>query len=197
MTYSHFWFRHPALDIKAVSTLVIEFEKLAGLSDALEPWRPRLATCGDWLAIGHTVGPTTIEAGRILEAISAVTKSDALYFHGESVCETVTYCHWRAGRLQRNLQSTYLGNDTWPLYWQVVEGEPEQWEREVFFTEKRLRAVLCEAHDANPEVKLAFEPYWQAGRIAKGQSEPFHGGARELFWEIVRRNELPTCYHAH
>lgn len=196
MTYSHFWFRHPALDIKALTLLATGFQEMVR-SDEFEPWRPHLATYGDWLAIDYPVGPDTAEAGRILEAISAVTESDALYYHGFSESETMTYCHWKAGKLQRNLRYNDIGDERcWPLYWQVVGGEPEPWEREVFFTEKRLRAVLSEDHGASPEEKLAFEPYWQTGRIAKGQSEPFHGGVRKLFWEIVKRNELPTCYHA-
>jgi hypothetical protein len=199
MTYSHFWFRHLALDIKALSSLLTEFKELRQISEEWGPWRPRLATYGEWLATDHAIGESLLEAGRIMSVISKATQTDALYYSGHSVTDTFVYCHWKAGKLLRAFEYKCGVEDSerQAYSWGAVEGEPEPWEREVFFTEKRLRAVLSEDHGASTEEKAAFEVYWRTGRIAKGQSEPAPTGARDIFWEIVKRNELPTCYHAH
>ena len=193
--YSEMWFRLPAdyLNLKTHRGFLARIERAGesnkkGICDCSPI---NLAITGEWLAIGQGLGSTD-EAGPILKSISEETQLDAIYFSGSTVSGSMDYCRWHAGKLARALELQSTADSQ--LIWRVVEGEPEPWERDLFFPEEKFGYWLNEGHEGTEADKLALQECWTAGRIIQGLTKPVIGMTTgELFDEIVIRNNLPTC----
>lgn len=174
------------------------FEELAR-PDWGEPWWPDVVSDGKWLMIAESVGCAK-EAEPILETFTAETGEQGFYISYGTTSNIITYCHWQAGKRLRTLEYVEANpKDDSPL-WTLVEGEPEPWERNVFFTEQRLRAALsCDPITVrgepgySSEAQQKLENYWQAGVIIKGEKWPSRA-VRRVEWEIMLHYELPSYY---
>lgn len=190
--YSFFSLRRSReLDLKELWWLLTRFDVLLHENDRSEwKWEPQFTIDEQWLVIQEAVGQS-MHSDPILRTISAYTHDDAFYFSYCTTSETFTYNHWRDGNRVRTLERGGDGNDE--FVWQVVEGEPDGWEREVFFKERSLRTALV---DCKPEAAQAISSYWHVGLIVKGQIYPsFFGGVKSVCWAVTFHYQFPVYYY--
>lgn len=177
--------------------MLIRFEELVKPGDWV-PWWPDVVTDEKWLMIAQPVGSAK-EAEPILEAFTAGTGEQGFYISYGTTSEVITYYHWQAGRRLRTLEYAETG-DGYETAWTIAEGEPEPWERAVYFNETRLRGALSCARVTvlgepgySPEAQQKLESYWRAGVVTKGEKWPCRG-VRRVEWEIMLHYELPSYY---
>ena len=93
------------------------------------------------------------------------------------------YEHWKEGVLQRIL--SYNSDYSW----HHVEGKPEQWEREILFSEDRLNdAISCYDEEMHGVIRAA----WEARQIHEGDQFPaiFEMDAYGGLVSLIEKNQL-------
>jgi hypothetical protein len=180
--------------------MLTRFDELAGpFGDDWVPWWPEVVSDEKWLIIAEGGGIAN-EAEPILERFTSETGEHGFYISYCTTTGTFTYCHWQAGKRLRTLEYQYeKPADPNPI-WRAVEGEPEPWERSVYFNEVQLRGALsCNSAtipgepDYSPEARQKLEDYWRTGVITKGEEWPTRS-VRRVEWEIMLHYELPSYY---
>lgn len=201
---SAFWFEYPKFGSPkrmGFLSLLKEIDKLCGCDFEDDCLMPDVLSDENWLMVGQPVGGA-IEAEPILESFTAQTGKQGFYLTYCTTSGSFAYCHWQAGRRLRTLEyNTSNPHDQIHAdnVWRLVEGEPETWERSVFFREDRLLAALSSEPDYDPAdpdccpvARQKLEAYWRSGVIAKGEQRPWPNPHR-AWWEIMRCYHLPDC----
>ncbi len=102
------------------------------------------------------------------------------------------YEHARDGVMLRKLVWFPMLDDDWTPGWLYVQGEPEQWEAEVFFRPNRLSEVIENERinyeergedDRFPEREAAIRCLWEKRSIAAGDTIPSCDGTVALVVE--------------
>lgn len=102
-----------------------------------------------------------------LAELSSQLETDVLWLSFQSVVDAFQFHHWRAGELLRSL---VYGCFVEERKWERVEGAPEPWEREVFFSASDLQCNLKDLE--SDSAKSELQRVWRGGEIVPGRIEP-------------------------
>lgn len=103
----------------------------------------------------------------VLQELSAHLTTDVIWLGFQSTVDAFQFHHWRSGAKVRSLVYGCFAEER---TWERVEGQPEPWEREVFFGEDELNRVLEYADDDPQRVELPR--IWREAEILAGKMEP-------------------------
>ena len=103
-----------------------------------------------------------------LAKISAEFGTDVIWLCFQSVVDAFQFRHWRNGTLVRSLIFGCYGDEE--RMWTEMEGEPEPWEHEAFFSSGALEIALeCAQSD---DEKTELERIWREAELLPNQLEP-------------------------
>lgn len=94
--------------------------------------------------------------------------NDVVWLSFQSVVDAFKYYHWQSGTQRRVLIYGCYGPEE--RTWNRSDGEPEPWEREVIFDERKLASELRFA-DSESE-RLQLERTWRDAEIQPGRTVP-------------------------
>src|SRR5687768_15319757 len=103
-----------------------------------------------------------------LMELSLRLKTDVMWLSYQSVVDWFEFYHWKQGTLLRAL--VYGRKEE--RIWERIEGQPEAWERQIFFDPNDL-ARLLEDEDESDEEKQQLKQFWQTGELVLGRMEPY------------------------
>lgn len=139
-----------------------------------------------------------------LRDLSSRYRTEVIFLLFVSVTDSFAFTHCADGRCLRHLR---YGCDKEERWWEVVEGEPEAWERAVFFDDEQQVHDIDDDDPDKPDVEELF----RLGRVRAGVGWPIldaREAARAVAvhfrltdwlddWaepaEIARRNELAAA----
>lgn len=105
-----------------------------------------------------------------LMGLSLRLETDVMWLSYHSVVDWFEYYHWKDGILLRAL----VYGRTVERAWERIEGEPEAWERQVFFDPDDLASLLeWSDEDETEEEKQQLREFWQHGELVLDRMEPF------------------------
>ena len=107
---------------------------------------------------------------------------EIFFVYGDTSVDWFVYEHARDGRLLRKLVWFTLPDDKWNSGWVWVEGEPEDWEAELFRPDSLARYLENEGQRLRDEGR--------AGEVAAMEAETIQ------LWElqkIIQGKRLPFC----
>ena len=117
---------------------------------------------------GVNMGHDAFEAPeKILANLSAQLGTDVMWMSLQSAVDAFQFHHWKAGK---HIRSLVYGCFQEERTWERAEGEPEPWERDVFFNPKDLEFELKWANDEAQRQEL--KRIWQNAEIIPGQMMP-------------------------
>jgi len=102
-----------------------------------------------------------------LAALSTRLATDVIWLGFQSTVDAFQFHHWRSGQHVRALVYGCFQDER---TWERVEGEPEPWEREVFFSQRELEHVLKYAGSDSERQEL--QRIWRDAEISPGKMEP-------------------------
>ncbi len=140
-----------------------------------------------------------------LRLLSATLNTHVFWLGFQSTAGAIRYHHWRSGDNLRSLvfgygaepRSTGLltkllhlwkGDDEEPK-WERVEGFPEPWEQEAFFSERQL-AFEKTRGGVDAEEMRRVEQIWREKEVRLGESYPYLDG-RELGVRLAKHYGFP------
>lgn len=118
-----------------------------------------------------------------LAGLSARLDTDVLWVSFQSAADAFRFHHWRAGKHLRALIYAYEEQGVW----ERVEGEPEPWEHEAFFSSWQLESALA---DASKKEAASLRRVWRDATLVVGQTVPFIAG-REAAQAVAEYYHLP------
>lgn len=104
--------------------------------------------------------------GRLM-ALSADFNTDVIWLSFQSVVDVFEFYHWRRGVVLRVLVFGCYGEER---VWDYVAGEPEPWERAVFFDPNVLNDLLDLAETNRAKNRL--QKIWHGETILAGGLDP-------------------------
>lgn len=117
---------------------------------------------------GVNMGDDAFEApAAILTKLSSQLGTDVMWMSLQSTVDAFQFHHWKLGK---QIRSLVYGCFQEERTWERAEGEPEPWEREVFFSQKDLDFELKLAN--NESEKQDLKQIWQKGEIVAGRMMP-------------------------
>ncbi len=117
---------------------------------------------------GVNMGDDSFEApDAVLAELSSQLETDVMWMSLQSTVDAFQFHHWKSGK---QIRSLVYGCFQEERTWERVEGEPEPWEREVFFSPKDLEFELKWANDEAQRQEL--KRIWQNAEIIPGQMMP-------------------------
>lgn len=120
-----------------------------------------------------------------LVRLSAELNTDVIWLSFQSTVDAFEFHHWRAGVTLRSLVfGCYKDERTWEL----VEGEPEPWEREAFFDAKGLRFPL--EYAKTDEKRRELERIWREAELLPGRTEPSLDSC-DSAWKVAEYYRFP------
>ena len=102
-----------------------------------------------------------------LSALSARLDTDVIWLSFQSTVDAFQFHHWRAGKRVRALVYGCFQEER---MWERAEGEPEPWEREVFFSRRGLEHLLKYAGSELEREEL--QRIWRQAEILPDRTEP-------------------------
>jgi len=116
---------------------------------------------------------------------------EIFFVYGDTSVDWFVYEHARDGQLLRKLVWFTLPDDEWNSGWVWVEGEPEDWETELFRPDSLVRYLENEGQrlrDANQEDEVATmeaetRQLWELQKIIQDKKLPFCDGTVPLLVE--------------
>lgn len=118
-----------------------------------------------------------------LADLSARLHTDVIWLGFQSTVDAFLFFHWQDGQMVRAL--VYGANED-ERTWERVEGEPEEWERPIFFSEEELEIAIGEEADDAEEVRRI----WRTAEILPGRTLPSLD-SRECARQIAQHYGLP------
>lgn len=100
-----------------------------------------------------------------LAALSARLHTDVIWLGYQSAVDAFLFFRWNDGRLVRALVYGALEDER---TWERVEGEAQDWERALIFSDEQLEIALSEDPDDPEEVRRI----WQAAELQPGRTVP-------------------------
>ncbi len=104
---------------------------------------------------------------QILANLSAQLRTDVMWMSLQSAVDAFQFHRWKDGKQMRSLVYGCFQEER---TWERAEGQPEPWEREVFFNPKDLESELKWANDESQRQEL--KRIWQNAEIIPGQMMP-------------------------
>ncbi len=102
-----------------------------------------------------------------LASLSSRCGTDVIWLGFQSTVDAFQFHHWRSGI---HVRALVYGCFQEERTWERADGQPEPWEREVFFSQDKLDRVL-EYVESEPE-RLELQRVWREGDILPGKTEP-------------------------
>jgi len=102
-----------------------------------------------------------------LAALSTRLATDVIWLGFQSTVDAFQFHHWHSGRHVRALVYGCFQDER---TWERVEGVPELWEREVFFSQRELNHVL--KHAGSDSERKEVQRIWRDAEIVAGRMEP-------------------------
>src|SRR5688572_25411670 len=116
--------------------------------------------------IGVRMADDAFEAPeRDLAELSSQLSTDVIWLGLQSAVDAFQFHHWQAGK---HLRSLVFGCFAEERTWERIEGEPEPWERDVFFDRRDLEMSLKYAN-AEAE-KRELERIWREAELLPGRT---------------------------
>jgi hypothetical protein len=119
-----------------------------------------------------------------LAALSARLITDVIWLSFQSAVDAFQFHHWRSGKYLRAL---VFGCFEQERTWEKVQGEPEEWERGVFFDAKQLKYTL---EYASKQEADELKRIWRDAEIMVGRNEPSIDG-RESARKVAEFYRFP------
>lgn len=114
--------------------------------------------------VGVNMADDAFEAPEtILAELSSQLGTDVMWMSLQSTVDAFQFHHWKSGK---HIRSLVYGCFQEERTWERAEGEPEPWEREVFFNPKDLEFELKWANDESQRQELTR--IWQNAEIIPG-----------------------------
>lgn len=119
-----------------------------------------------------------------LSELSSFLNTDVIWLSFQSTVDAFEFHHWREGTILRSL---IFGCYKEERTWERVDGQPEPWEREAFFSEKALGFELKYA-DAGRKEEL--RRIWREAELLPGMTEP-NIDSRDAAWKVAEHYNFP------
>ncbi len=120
-----------------------------------------------------------------LAKISSELNTDVMWMGFQSTVDAFQFHRWKAGK---HIRALVYGCFQEERTWERAEGEPEPWEREVFFNPKDLEFELKYANDESQKQEL--KSIWQNAEIVPGRMMP-SVDAKDRAHKIARVYRFP------
>lgn len=104
---------------------------------------------------------------RDLAALSSRLGTDVIWLSFQSTVDAFQFHHWSVGE---HVRALVYGCFQAERTWERVEGQPEPWERDIFFSEHKLEQVLKYAGSDSEREEL--RRIWPEREIVPGRTEP-------------------------
>jgi hypothetical protein len=136
--------------------------------------------------VGVNMGDEAFEAPEaILAKLSAQLDTDVMWMSLQSTVDAFQFHHWKSGKQIRVLVYGCFKEER---TWERAEGDPESWEREVFFDPKELEFTLEYVEDEDEQKEL--RRIWRDAEVLAGRTEPGLS-AKSVAHKVARHYRFP------
>ncbi len=102
-----------------------------------------------------------------LSALSSRLGTDVIWLGFQSTVDAFQFHHWQAGE---HVRALVYGCFEEERTWERADGQPEPWERAVFFSPKELASTVRHIQDESERQEM--ERIWREGGILPGRFAP-------------------------